>query len=355
MKNVPDFRSWCVLLAASALVARADPSAPAAAAPAPATTTLPAPSTPLRPDHVMSQAPEAPLDGVDFSIGDPEAVAQHTMEIQAEQRAAAATAQPGLQSEQDQRAASENNDWMLRDYTARLKQEGLAQSADTDPTTFSQAANPLATASTADANVDPLLNPPAPAKAAPAARSPSSNGTKSEITVSELPPPSSAWTSLQPLLPPLTSPAKAPLDAWGSEPIFVMDKQVVLPSSATNENSPASSTLDIPGLTAAENGMGPAAGDLNVQDPLPDDSSNRTRPLSDRNIFLVPAAPMSDMAEFFKKQSQSLGAPNAPTVVQPVGVPLAPAQPARPAEPTAKPAVSGLRSHVDDPFDILRQ
>jgi len=298
---------------------------------------------------------QAPLDGVDFSNGDPEAVAEHTMEIQEEQRRNASTAAPSLEATQEEQAAADNRDWMLRDYTARLKQAGMAQTADSDPTTFTQPSNSsTTTTSSTDSNADPLIAALTPPKAP--TPPPTDIDAKSEISVTELPS-TSSLTSLQPLLPPLDSPAlKAPRDAWGTATVPAADVDIVLsaPTPSPGETNGTSSSLDVPGLTAAESGLGPVANDVSLQDPLPDESDQQ-RKLDNQNNFLAPTAPTSDVAEFFKKQSEGMQAPNAPTVAQPLSAPTIVVQPPRPEEPMAKPAVSGLRSHVADPFDILRQ
>jgi len=167
-------------------------------------------------------------------------------------------------------------------------------------------------------------------------------------------------SSFQPLLPPLNSPAlNAPRTVWGSEPVVDPSSTVALnilppPPITNDETKNSSSSLDVPGLTAAQSGMGPA-NDLSFQDPLPDESpADRTRKHLDRNNFLVPTAPTNDVTEFFKKQAEALQPPLAPGLTRPLTVPARPLPPIVSA-PMAKPAVSGLRSHIDDPFDLLNR
>jgi hypothetical protein len=286
-----------------------------------------------------------PPDGFDFSSGDPEKVAEQTMQIQAEQRNAPATSP--LEAAQRQQAADDNRDWMLRDYTARLKKAGLASESATDPSAMAQPSD-------AQANTDPLSPPPDEATPQAPLRS-SALETKPELSSSSL----STLAPLQPLLAPLNSPALHVMrDAWGSESVpqgFTAAPTTGLtPTPALNGDNGDSSSMDVPGLTAAENGIGAAAGTLGFQDALPDDSAGGQRKLDDQNNFLVPTAPTSDVTEFFKKQAEGLRAPNAPTVLQPPMVVAKPVTPVR-VEPMAKPAVTGLRSHVDDPFDILQR
>jgi len=127
------------------------------------------------------------------------------------------------------------------------------------------------------------------------------------------------------------------------------------PPDGSKETENDSSSLDVPGLTAAQSGMGPATEDLGFQDPLPDDSTDtRQKMIAERNNFMVPTAPTGDVSEFFKKQSEALQPPTAPNAVQPLTVLARPVSRVSP-EPMAKPAVSGLRSHVDDPFDYLNR
>ena len=300
-------------------------------------------------------APSAPLDGVEFSTEDPEVIAQRTMEIQAQQKRDADSGLPALEAEQDERAAAENNDWMLRDYAARLKQEGLAKTADSDPTTFAQPTTSSATATSTDSSIDPLLNPPTPSRTP--AQPPVDNQAKPEISVADLTS-SESVTSLQPLLPPLDAPPlKIPShDPWDSNTIAAAKVDIILPPSSSNETSHTDSSLDFPGLTAAQSGLGggSASTDVSLQDPLPEESEQQKK-LDNQNNFLPPTAPTGEVSEFLKKQAKGLQAPTAPTVAQAPNAPTIVVQAPQPAEPIAKPAVSGLRSHVDDPFDILRQ
>jgi hypothetical protein len=340
------FGGWriCVLLAAPALLARAgNPPVPAVSAPSSSSALVPPPAAPVSP------AP-APVDGVNFSTMDPEQIANQTMEIQAEQKQNADST-PSWEAERQQQARAHDQDWMLRDYEERLKKEGLSQPSDaaTLPSSDSQ--------TTATNDDDSLLNPPDQGRqAAPTSANNDAAQLPDETKLIQL----KSLSSLQPLLPPLSSPAaSAPHGMWDS--MRLVDATALRadpaphPSAAANENNDESSILDIPGLTAAKSGMGPAATDLNFQEPLPDDSADTAQArIAERNNFMVPTTPTSDVSEFFKKQAEALQPPAAPNVVQPLTVPARPVRPVSP-EPTAKPEVSGLRTHVADPFDYLNQ
>jgi hypothetical protein len=341
-------------------IVRADNTAPV---PATTTTTLPVAPTPLRPPSTSLTALPAPPDGVQFSIEDPEVIANRTKEIQDEQRANPST-QSSWEAAQEQEQSAEQSNWMLRDYTARLKKAGLASTPDTDPMAVSQTSDSSADAAAAanTANVDPLLNAPDPNKAMSPQTTPLE--TKTGLNSIGL----NSLTSLQPLLSatPLfnSPPLNTPRDAWG-EPIstaapssatFTTSPTIALatPPAPQGDNNQTFSSLDVPGLTAEESHMGPAADDVGFQDPLPDEPTNRQSKTEDQNNFLLPVTPTNDVSEFFKKQAEALQAPTAPTVIQPLSAPTVPVRPPEP-EPTAKPVVTGLRSHVDDPFDILKQ
>ena len=118
------------------------------------------------------------------------------------------------------------------------------------------------------------------------------------------------------------------------------------------------SLLDSPGLTAQREGL-TKNNELDLQDALPDEDADRAAaPHANRNTdFLVPTAPTSDVSEFFKKQAEALQPPGPPTALQPSQAVTAPKPlvPQDAPEPLAKPPISGLRSHVDDPFDILNR
>jgi hypothetical protein len=350
MKTIPSRWGWCVLLAVSALMVRAGAPEPVPAPPP--TTTLPvSPGSPVAPQRsspsISLSLPALP-DGFDISSGDPEKIAEQTMAIQAAQRAAPAP--PAWEVEQEQEAAANDRDWMLRDYTARLQKAGLAPAtpAPSDPGTLPQPSDTPNDAS--ETPTDPLTKPLDTPKT-PSAASTTESEMKPELSASSL-------GSLQPLLPPLDPPAaKAPTDPWGAPPSsqdFIATPDLTPTPALTGENAGSSSSLDVPGLTAVESGMGPAPGSVGFQDALPDEPAGGSRKIDDQNNFLVPIAPTSDVTEFFKKQAEGLRAPNAPTVMEAPTVVARPIAPVAP-EQIAKPAISGLRSHVDDPFDILRQ
>ena len=164
---------------------------------------------------------------------------------------------------------------------------------------------------------------------------------------------------MQPLLPPITLPKTAPHDPWADASAAAANL-VSSSSSGLNESlglngGGTDSSLGIPGMTAAQSGMGvPSDQNFNIQDPLPGEPVERQKKFQDQNNFLIPTAPTSDVSEFFKRQAEALQPPMAPTALRPPIVMARPVAPVRP-EPMAKPAVSGLRSHVDDPFDILHR
>jgi hypothetical protein len=340
----------CVLLATPSLVVRAgNPPPPAASAPT-AATTLHAPPAPPVSTVIV------PADGTGFSTTDPEQIAEQTMEMQAE-RKQNGDSQPSWQTEQQQEASrADQNDWMLRDYEAGLKKAGLSQTADTDPAAVSRATDPQSAAigNPLDAiNDDPTINPEAESK--PSSPQPGRNDASQPPDATKLIQ-FKSLTSFQPLLPPLDSPAAAPHDPWGGHSAADATAAItnmLPPSNVAKETENDSSSLDVPGLTAAQSGMGPATEDLGFQDPLPDESTDtRQKMIAERNNFMGPTAPTGDVSEFFKKQSEALQPPTAPNAVQPLTVLARPVSRVAP-EPTAKPAMTGLRSHVDDPFDYL--
>jgi hypothetical protein len=177
--------------------------------------------------------------------------------------------------------------------------------------------------------------------------------------------------ALQPLLPPLTSssPHLPRRNAWGSpdpsttEDAMAVDPTAGFPAALAPRNLGAfddsqDSLLDSPGLTAQREGL-TKNNELDLQDALPDENTDRTAPPhANRNTdFLVPTAPTSDVSEFFKKQAEALQPPTATTVMQASQAATAPKLlvPQDAPEPLAKPPISGLRSHVADPFDILNR
>jgi hypothetical protein len=351
MKKALGMCAWCAWLA---LPAPADDTPPAAAAKsAPAAIAPSAPVAVLQPAPTTQTMPAAPVDGVEFSTDDPEAIVERTMEIEAEAKRNAPT-QPSPQSTEEASARAADQDWMLRGYEDQLKKAGLTSLSDTAPASGSQPSDSSITTAT---DADSLFNPPeqpAPAHPAPRTSEPTPETPRTSL---------SSWsslTSLQPLLPPLNSPAvQAPRDAFGSSPAPAVtssfDSNMVPPPVAVSDHNTDSSSLDIPGLTASENGMG-APRDLSFQDALPDDTSApRTKKTADRNNFMLPVPPTTDVAEFFKKQAEALQPPTAPSVLPTLTLPAKPALPTAPPRPMAKPAISGLRSHVDDPFDYLNR
>ncbi len=305
----------------------------------------------------------SPLDYTDFSTSDPEAVIEHSLAVREEHQS-----EPDLKAfDEQQKQSTYDNDWMLREYTAQLKKEGLANSPDTDPSLLPQPTDPHA------AYKDPLLpenQVTAPEKRRRMQQDPSDPLSTMTATSSLSPGP------LQPLLPPLTnSPKRAPMrNAFGSDDTAsatdvslppdpsAPDAADAFPSMAKahdmgSPDNADDSLLDSPGMTAQQQGL--TSSNLSLQDVLPDENENRVTPRVNRNTdFLVPTAPTNDVTDFFKKQSEALLPPTAPTVQQPLGVstlkqPLPP--PVGTPMPLAKPTGSSLRYHVPDPFDILNR
>ena len=243
-------------------------------------------------------------------------------------------------------------DWMLRSYTDQLKKRHLENSDFTNPYLT---ADPLA--SSPGLASDPLLAEPADKKK-PAARSPSAvSSIDDEKTLT----PKKSLTSLaiQPLLGAFasTEPA-ARTDATADVGDGTLNSGASLlpvpnmrpPGGLTGSSDTSDSLLDMPGLTAASQGGIAMNNSIDFDDS---DSGNRHRTATDNN-FLAPTAQASDVTEFFKKQAEALAPPTVPGTTPTVVLPPKPRIVVNP-EPTAKPAISGLRSHVDDPFDILQR
>jgi hypothetical protein len=251
--------------------------------------------------------------------------------------------------EQTAKQQAYDNDWMLRDYTAQLKKQGLEKAGYTNPYLVPEPLDPA----TLQSSDDPLLDQPEKKK--PAASTPPASPFDDSSTLT--PKKTLASLGFQPLLPPLTAPVTAPSIGSGAGGIgdASPDSSAGLPdlnaqppgSLGVPSDTAVDSLLEVPGLTAAaQNGVAPNNA-IDLDDPA-NDSANRPRPA---NNFLVPTAPADDVTEFFKKQAEAL-APSGtvPTIL----LPPKPRLIVNP-EPMAKPAISGLRSHVDDPFDILKQ
>ncbi len=363
MKTVPALLRWGGFLAAGLLLAHADSNS--ATSPPPATTST-APKTgptgpwvtwvPARP--ATGSAPEwNGATGDDVGQGgsagegaDPEnaeRIAEQTYAMNQDKQ------QHPQSTTVDETAKQQayDQDWMLRNYTDELKKRHLEKADYT---------NPYLSSETMDAPKDlladdPLLDPPEKKK------TPKSASLTSDIDNPETLKPKKSLTALtfQPLLNPLISNSMAHPDAAGS----LVDESALntgasllpVPSvrptdemGVTNDGSVAS-LLDVPGLTAAsQGGIAPN----NAIDFNDSGAPMTNRPRSDN--FLAPTAQPNDVAEFFKKQALALAPPTAPGTVPTV------AQPFKPhvilnLEPTAKPAISSMRTHVDDPFDILQR
>lgn len=354
MKKTLKWWGCCALLIASAPLACADGTAATSIAkpdetlaPPPAGTVMPKPLP-----ATVSTAPSA-IDGVEFSPADSAETIERSRAIQAQQNDPRQLSYQKAQEEAAAKTKTQDSDWMLRDYQARLKQQGLMQTPNTGSALGSPSPDSQATADT-----DPLLAPLYPSK--PTASFPEKDPLKSDSTKDFAPVKLPTLASFQPLLPPLKAPAaKAPRNAWESAARAADTASTTYwrpQSRDPAESGRTSSTLDIPGLTASENGMGPVA-DLNFpQDPLPDESpaASRQRRITERNNFLLPTSPTSDVSEFFKKQADAFQPATPLTAIRPATVATKTILPF-PTKPKlkAQPAVSGLRSHVDDPFDFL--
>jgi len=351
MKNAPFLAGICAVLGAGALLARADNSAPVNLK---STTPMQAPIPPIAP------TPAPPISSIDFSTSDdPEQVAEQTMALHQQQQDNPIPDLDAYDKQQQQQAY--DNDWMLRNYTALLKKQGMADTPETDPSRVPQPADPNATS----AYQDPLLpeNQPKPEKSNQS-RANSNTDPSSQLTPSS----SLSPIDLQPLLAPLNPQKRTtPHDAWGSPDslgdMSATDASDTFQTAPTpdlgNSDSPGS-LLDSPGMTAQQQGL-TKFNDLNLQDPdpMPDvvNTDRAAQHVNRNNNFLVPTAPTSDVAEFFKKQSEALAPPTAPTAARPVGstAPLKPLPPIDAPMPFARPPSNNLRSHVDDPFDILNR
>jgi hypothetical protein len=366
MKSVPFLAGFCAVLGAAALHGRADnapaPAAPPVAANLKSTTPLQALPPGLAPTAPPSSLPlysASPLDSTDFSTGDPETEIEHSIAVRDQRQS-----EPDFQAfDQQQQQRAYDNDWMLRDYTAGLKKQGLANTPDTDPSLLPQARDPNAIYK------DPLL--PENQVATPAEKKRQLEREQQADPMSLLAPSQSLSPGpLQPLLPPLTDSTKPMRNPWAKSDdaaalanTTAPDATDMFPSMSrahdmgTPDNSD-NSLLDSPGMTAQEQGL-TRGGDLSLQDALPDENENRITPHVNRSTdFLVPTAPANDVTDFFKKQADALQAPTAPTVQQPLGVSTTLKQPLPPVGapmPLAKPSGSSLRYHVPDPFDILNR
>jgi hypothetical protein len=384
MKNALTLAGCGALIGSAMLAAHADNNAPAQApastssAPAASvsTTVLEAPSVPIPLFNQPSDA--APVDDANYSIvSDPEQIAAQTY------------AMDQARNQQDNAAALEqraqrqayDNDWMLRDYNEQLKKRGLMKAnevnpylapapagttastdtitGDDDSTTSDNSTDRTTTSQTI--NEDPLLAPPA--------KKPSAHPASSSIddTDSLVPKKSLAGGAFAPLLPPLIPPAMATYhDPWGqaaaldddidptntSATLLPVPNAPPLGGPIAPNNDDTGSTLDVPGLTAASQGGIAPNNALDFADPA-SDTDNRPNGRSSANNFLAPTAPASDITEFFRKQASLLQPPNAPTTAPP----LVPDSQRLPEAPPglSHPVPSGLRSHVEDPFDILQR
>ena len=298
----------------------------------------PAPSAPDLKSAAPLQPPSSGLNlpaiSTDFQTTDPEEIAEQTLALQAEQKQRA-SAIP-LDTAVDKQREAESQDWMLRGYEAALEKRGLAQHTDQDPFTLPVNAPDPGTALPLKSAVDPLLPPPTDEKKKPAdpAVLPERDVLSASAANSSFGP-----TELAPLLPPLASqrhdqPRDTGMEGFAKE---------------TGTVSEDNSVLDMPGMTAAtQNGM--ITPDVDMDDHLPDQPEDATKPHDETNDFILPTGPKNDVSDFMHKQAESLLPPTAPTVRTVATAPpiVAPPTPIKP-----QPVTTGLRSHVADPFDYL--
>jgi hypothetical protein len=320
------------------------------AAPSDTLETLPAIASPAKPSIVPSSVDEVTADpgAIDFSTTDPEEIARQTLRMRQENKD-----QPDIDGEawkQRQKEELEEHDWMLRGYQEQLRKNGLDKTPAPPPDPYAPVTRDRDGNPSDDLLNDPLLQTyPPPRKIRPPDNNPAPPGTDKSLSASLSP------FSVQPLLPPQISSD----NTTGAHPDNFtgnLQSDSNSPASAMGPAIPPqpgdSSILDIPGMTAAQEGLPP--GDLSLQDRLPDEPSDVVKPHDDQNNFLPPIVPLNDVDAFYKKQAASLQPPNAPTfraLVTPPVVVNAYKEP----QPTAKPAVSGLRTHIADPFDFLNR
>jgi hypothetical protein len=329
-------------VAGTLVVGRADDAKPPAIVPAPA------PALQATPQFVAPFTPDGNTSG-NFDA-DPESAVEHSAELRAEylRQSELTTYQT-----QAQRQAYES-DWMLRGYTAQLNAAGIDTAADRDAAAAQEVPDPSAPPRN---TLDPLLPPTQDASNAPPKR-PQDNSNASEAPAADTPQP----LYLAPLLPTEggTTPTKTVtrLDAWGSttslETITTPSLGPnFLPSPKDNLNSTDSgpeSSLDVPGLTAARQGLGDGSDPDGSDQQMESMNENDNRARKD---FLMPTVAGNDASEFFKRQSEALAAPNTPLhPAAAANIPLGP-PPAPPSPSTKMPPPEGIRSHVDDPFDII--
>jgi hypothetical protein len=364
MKKACLITGCCAFLGAAPLARGGNtPDAPAPAAPTPSaslTTTNPIQIKALPPPLlVLPSSDGAPMDAADYSTKpDNEEIADQTYLMNQEKKN-----EPDLQAlDQEEKQQAYNNDWMLRDYTARLKKNGLESASETNPYLVPDPNADLTQQKSVDQ--DPLL-------AAPDTSTHRRDDSGAIDTSSQLTPKKSLVPlSFQPLLAPLnpTIAAKPGLLNQNTpnltNDLGQMDQSAALlpvpggmgaRGNGTDLSDTSEDLLGVPGLTAASENGGVAPNNaLDFEDTVSETATERDRARSGANNFLVPTAPTNDVAEFFKKQADALQAPTAPTVLQPAAAPAKP-QPAEPPARIVEPRMSGIRAHVDDPFDILRR
>ena len=309
------------------------------------------------------QAPLAPPPGTapgweDAPTLTPEEAAQQTIAAGEEVRRREAL--DAFNAAQKQRAY--DNDWMLRDYTARLQARGLAQTAAANPdagvTPLPDPTAPLAS------QLDPLLPPTSPSPAPVARSQPDAADASADDHDSDASNPSGSSSYLKPLLPPLSDSTKTitRLDAWGAQDIapapglsdLIPAPGLYTPAvkaiGSSDSNSDNLQTIDVPGLTAERQG-----GDNNGGLNLPDEQAESVTENGDnrnRHDFLIPTS-ASNSSEFFKKQAEAMQAPNSFNALHPTEVSMALPKPPEPPAPPKQPVTTGIRSHVPDPFDLI--
>jgi hypothetical protein len=373
MKTAHALIRFGAFFGATILAAHADNNAaPASSAPAPAGTPAVSPQGPWL--QSFPPAPSSTLDAPTYSssssdtgsasggssggessdAGDAEHVAEQTYLMYLEKKDH--PDETSLDQVAKQQAYAK--DWMLRSYTDQLKKHGLEKADYTNPFLVPEPLDPTKPQLTGD----PLLAPPdKKTTKTKTARPLSPFDDASTLT----PKKSLAPLAFQPLLAPLISPVTAPhpetISMAGLDEMASPDSGnslLPVPNGRSGDNlngdgdNALGSLLDVPGLTAATQGGIAPNNAIDFEAP-PRGSADRAGQAG-RDNFLVPTAPASDVSEFFKKQAEALAPPTAPGAVATVMLPTKPHVFVDP-QPMAKPAVSGLRSHVADPFDILQR
>jgi hypothetical protein len=341
MKSACHAAALGAILGGGLLAGRADDSKTVPLAPA-------APFSMAEAPHFGSPAPVDPSTATSLQ-DDPEGAVAQAASLREEylQQQAALSADAAAKQQ------AYDNDWMLRGYTAELKNEGIGTTADRNAAASLEAPDPNAPPKT-----DWLAPSPADTNSSSTRRSTEDSNNSSTASASNSPAP----FFLPPLLPPAGGPNSAKpvtrLDAWGSTTTMEMVPPPSLNSAlsfsgkdrGTSQDSNSETSLEVPGLTAERQGLGDM-NDASVPDQqleaITENADNRAH-----RDFLLPVA-SNDSTEFFKRQSEVLTAPNAMIHPPVAGNILLGPPPAPPLAVKTMPVPTGIRSHVDDPFDLI--